>query len=134
MIFKLGHTKDIEKLLFEVTGWFYDNLFEFLVVLDNEYGEGRDIDHDDGGYVLLGTPGTTAEEIKAYFDFTSHVPEWVDTIANEPEYYSALFMLWEDYSTVLLLAKDDFKRLYNALSQFDSLLCAPPFTALSIPS
>ncbi len=107
MVFKLGHTEDIKELPFEVTGRLYDNLYEFLVVLDNEYGEGRDLDHDDGGYVLFCAPGTAVKEVKQYFDCSALSPEWVDKIDHEPEYCSALYMVKDDYAVVLLMAKND---------------------------
>ena len=34
MVFKLGHESEIGTLPFTVTGKLYDNLFEFLIVLD----------------------------------------------------------------------------------------------------
>ena len=51
MVYKLGNLKDLESLppMDKIT---YGVLWEFTSVLTNEYGENRDIDNDDGGFVL----------------------------------------------------------------------------------
>ncbi len=106
MVYKLGHEAEIGRLPFRVSGKLYDNLFEFLIVLDNEYGTDRDIEQDDGGYVLFCTPGTTDSEILRYFMFLALVPEWVTDIPHQPEYCASLYLLREDYAVVLIRAKD----------------------------
>ena len=69
MVYKLGHEAEIGSLPYPVSGKLYDNLAEFLIVLDNEYGADRDVEQDEGGYVLFWTPGTTEGEIQRYFAF-----------------------------------------------------------------
>lgn len=51
MVYKLGNLKDLKSLpaMDKVT---YGTLFELVSVLSYEYGEDRNIDNDDGGYVL----------------------------------------------------------------------------------
>ena len=107
MVYKLGHEAEINKLPFPVEGRLYDDLFEFLIVLDNEYGSSRDVDREDGGYVLLCTPGTAEDEIKAFFDFALILPEWTIEIPYEPEYTATLYMVREDYAVVLIMPSAD---------------------------
>ena len=107
MVFKLGHESEIGSLPFAVTGKLYDNLFEFLIVLDNEYGADRDVEHEDGGYVLFCTPGTTDSEIHRYFHFLGFVPEWVIDIPHQPEYCASLYFLREEYAVVLIRPKNE---------------------------
>lgn len=102
MVYKLGHLKDIDRLPFKLSGKLLDDLFEFLIVLDNEYGTDRDIDRDDGGYVLFCTLDTSEAEVREMFNYFNYTPEWIDEIAHQPTYCSALFMLREDYAVVLL--------------------------------
>lgn len=59
MVYKLAHGAEIDSLPFRVSGKLYDNLLEFLLVLDNEYGPDRDVEQDGGGYVLFCTPNST---------------------------------------------------------------------------
>ena len=105
MVYKLGHEAEIGNLPFPVSGKLYDNLSEFLLVLDNEYGVDRNVEQDDGGYVLFCTPGTTEGEIQRYFTFFGLVPEWVTDIPHQPEYCASLYFLHEDYAVVLVQAK-----------------------------
>lgn len=109
MIYKLSHTQDICKLPFEVVGQLYDNLFEFLVVLDNEYGADRDVEQDDGGYVLFCIPDTKDSEIQRYFNFSGLVPEWVIDISRQPEYCASLYFLRDEYAVVLIQPKNEHK-------------------------
>lgn len=77
MVYKLGREAEIGSLPFPMSGKLYDSLLEFLLVLDNEYGADRDVEQDDGGYVLFCTPGTTDSEIQRYFNFA-----WACAVGN----------------------------------------------------
>ena len=105
MVYKLGHEAEISSLPFRVSGKLYDNLLEFLIVLDNEYGTDRDVERDDGGYVLFCTPGTTDSEIQRYFTFLGLIPEWVIDIPHQPEYCASLYLLREEYAVVIIQPK-----------------------------
>ena len=107
MIYQLNHADEIETLPFAVTGKLLDDLFEFLVVLDNEYGADRDVGHDDGGYVLFCPSGTREEEIKTCLECYGVGPEWVIQIGNESQYLAALYMPRDEYSIVLIVAASD---------------------------
>ena len=107
MIFKLAHIADAASLSYKLPQKAFDSLCEFLQVLDNEYGKGRSVEQDDGGYVLLCTPGTKSEEISSHFNCCELTPEWVNRISPEPEYCAATFMPREDYSIVLIMTTAD---------------------------
>ena len=51
MIHKLEHLRDLDNIVVEDEAILKD-LTEFLSVLDNQYGEDRDVDNSDGGFVL----------------------------------------------------------------------------------
>ena len=55
MVYKLGNTSDLASLpsTDPVT---LQNLYELTSVLTNEYGDDRNIDTDDGGFVLYAPP------------------------------------------------------------------------------
>lgn len=102
MVYKLSHEAETGTVPFQVSGKLYDNLLEFLLVLDNEYGADRDVEQDDGGYVLFCTPGTTDSEIQRYFMFNGLVPDCVTNISHSPEYCASMYFLRGDYATVLI--------------------------------
>lgn len=99
MVYKIGNIADLTKLpsLTEVE---YRNLYEWVSNLDLHYGSDRNVDTDDGGYVLFATPGTKAEEIKVYFDYSNNTLEYVNTDCG---LCSALYLLNNDYSVVIVM-------------------------------
>ena len=110
MVYKIGNIADLDMLPL-----IYDTALELLLhytrVLTIEYGENRNIDEDDGGYLLYATPDTSAEEIKAYFDYSKYTLEYVDVFE---EVYSALYLLSNDYGVVVVMptvdAPDEIKK------------------------
>lgn len=106
MVYKLGHEDEIDSLPFPVSGKLYDSLLEFLLVLDNEYGADRNVEQDDGGYVLFCTPGTTDSEIQRYFDLNGLISDWVTSISHDPNYCASAYFLRDDYIVVLIRAEN----------------------------
>ena len=68
MIYKLGSVADMSKLP-SMDDRLRNAIFKNLKILDDNYGADRDIDNDDGGYVLFCESGTTEEEIQSYHDY-----------------------------------------------------------------
>lgn len=106
MIYKLANDTDLYTLppMDEKT---WDTLLMFTQILSTEYGRNRNVDTDDGGYVLYATPGTSAEEVKAWFDYTKWQAEYVDRICGEPPVCAALYLLSNDYGVVIVMSIDD---------------------------
>lgn len=102
MVYKLAHEAEMGSLPFQVSGKLYDALLEFLLVLDNEYGPDRNVEQDDGGFVLFCTPGTTDGEIQRYLDFNGLVSDWVTSISHDPDYCASAYFLRDDYVVVLI--------------------------------
>ena len=103
MIYKLGNITDLTHLppLDETT---YDMLYEFTRVLTDEYGADRDIDHDDGGYVLYAEPGTSSSQLKEGFDYTRHTIEYVN---RKDSLCAAMYILHNEYAVVIVMAIAD---------------------------
>ena len=72
MVYKLGNVKDIEKVP-AIEGDTYKALYKYLNILESEYGKDRDLDKDDGGYVLYAERGTSLEELETYFDYSRYL-------------------------------------------------------------
>ena len=103
MVYKFGNIADVESISFE-----HDRAREictqYASVLTAEYGQDRNIDTSDGGYILYATPGTSTEEIKAYFDYSKYTVEYVDVF---DEVCSALYLLSNDYGVVIVMSIAD---------------------------
>lgn len=107
MVHKLGHIADLEKLTItdSVTR---DNLFEFLKVLDYEYGFDRNVDTSDGGYVLYCEDGTTMEELQSFFCYPAYTVEYVNRCLDaSPPICCAMYLLNNEYAVVIVMSIAD---------------------------
>lgn len=78
--------------------------YHYARILTYEYGADRNIDTDDGGYILYCTSGTTAEAIKSFFDYTENC---VELVHQQGDTCSALFILSSDYGVVIITSFAD---------------------------
>lgn len=103
MIYKIGTVDDTQKVVFDS-----DTAKQIVCfhadVLTSEYGADRNIDTDDGGYILYVTKGTPAQEIKASFDYTKHLAELVHL---QNGVYSAIYIINNDYVVVIISDASD---------------------------
>ncbi len=99
MIYKLGHVEDVEKIDIKEES-VRTSIKSYLEVLNNAYGKERNIDEDDGGYVLYAVPETNIEEINAFFDISTHTPEWVNRYGNLCE---ALYLITNEFVVVVIM-------------------------------
>ena len=103
MVYKIGNLSDLDTLpLIDDTA--LEILHHHAKVLSTEYGKERNIETSDGGYVLYATPGTKAEEVKAYFDYSKHTPECVNAYGKICE---AVYLLNNDYGVVIIMSTAD---------------------------
>jgi hypothetical protein len=93
MVYKFGNVDDMA-LLPSMDERVIDTIYAYVSVLTNEYGQDRNVDQDDGGYVLFATKGTSCEEIKAYFDYTQKLLEYVN---RSGELCAALYSVHNEY-------------------------------------
>ena len=104
MVFKLGTVADMEKLKrISVPAAVRQALVNDLAILDREYGADRNVDNNDGGFLLYCTPSTNKTEVKAFFDAENHLLEWADRIDSAPPYCIALYLLSNDYAVEIIM-------------------------------
>lgn len=107
MVYKLANISDLAQLP-KLDPRVKDTLFEYTKVLTYEYGADRNVDTSDGGYVLYATPGTPAEAIKPFFDYSAHCLEYVNRdLQASPPICAALYILTNDYAVVIVMALSD---------------------------
>lgn len=107
MVYKLANVSDLASLpSMDKRTW--KMLHEFTSVLTNEYGADRDIENDDGGYVLYAIPGTPCEEIKAMFNYSVHPVEYVNRdLKASPPLCASMFILSNEYAVVIVMSIAD---------------------------
>ena len=102
MIYKLANPCDLQDLP-PMDSAVQDILLQYTTILSTEYGDVRDVDHEDGGYVLYATPDTTTEEVRKAFDHNGCVPEVIVRIDSCPAYIYTLYLFSSDYGVVLVI-------------------------------
>ena len=103
MVYKIGNVADLDILpLIDDTA--LELLLHYARVLTIEYRENRNIDEDDGGYLLYAAPDTNAEEIKAYFDYSKHTVESVDRFCS---LVVAMYILHNEYVVLIVMSEAD---------------------------
>ena len=103
MVYKIGNVSDLEELP-QLEDTALELLYHYASVLTHEYGENRNIDTEDGGFVLYATSGTCAEDIKPFFDFSKAVAESVDRYG---ELVVAMFLLNNEYAVTIVMSASD---------------------------
>ena len=104
MIFKFGTRNAFQLHKEDMPREVFSHLQYRIDLLDENYGADRDIDHDDGGFVLLFTRAEDLAQVRAVtnIDFACHSPEWVDHISTESEdYAAALYLISNDFGIIL---------------------------------
>ncbi len=114
MVYKIGNVADLGILpLIDDTA--LELLYHYARILTNEYGENRNVDEDDGGYLLYIPSGTPTEEIKACFDYTKHCVESVDRFG---ELLGATYILNNEFAvTIILSAADAPTEILNEIDE-----------------
>ena len=112
MVFKLGNVENM-KMLPQLEPSLRDYIKYLLLVLDNEYGIDRDIDKNDGGYVVLVTENTAKEEVIEVFDYKNHSVEYVEIGET---YSTAVYLLNNEYTVMLIMPTNE---LPDELKEFE---------------
>ena len=101
MVYRICNMKDIECLP-PMDAQTKDLISYHAKILSLQYGENRNIE-SDGGYILYAPSEATNEEIKTYFDYTCHAPEYVDLYG---QICISMFLLNNDYVITILTRVD----------------------------
>ena len=76
MVYKLSHCNDIYSLP-ELDKEIEDILHKYISAIIYQSEDKVMVNENTEGCVIYVTPGTNAEEIKPYFDYSKHIPEYV---------------------------------------------------------
>lgn len=81
-------------------------ILENVTILDNEYGEEREVDHGDGGYVVVIESVDELAKLKdVHLDVNTMIPEYVDVVncSDGQVYTSSLVLLGSDFGIVVVM-------------------------------
>lgn len=114
MIYKLGHLSDLDDIEISDKA-LYERIREHVTILDTEYGIDRDVDEDDGGYILYCERGTSQLELLGWYDYEQDMCDYTQEIAGT-EYCYSTFILNNEYVVIIMLSINDApKELLDAM-------------------
>ena len=103
MVYKIGNIADLSKV-YSADEDAMSILSYYATALSTNYGEDRNLNEDDGGYLLYCPKGTTNTEIKACFDYSKYSLELLEVITS---LCAAHYVLNNDYVVTIILSADD---------------------------
>ena len=107
MVYKIGNIRDMAFLPLkdeEVRNVIYQQ----VRILSDEYGEYRDVDKDDGGYIIYIEPGTDMQNAKKYFEYSKATPEQVDVVETSTcKLYATFYILNNEYGITVIMHEGD---------------------------
>ncbi|SNT19214.1 hypothetical protein SAMN05446037_10508 [Anaerovirgula multivorans] len=101
---KIAHEKETKSIRLpqEVAGI----IKEIATIIDTEYGENRDVDGGDGGYILVIESKDEFDKLKdIYIDMENVIAEYVDLIkvTDGEDYSNSLIILNNDFAISLII-------------------------------
>ena len=84
-----------------------ETIMTYALILDEFHGADRDVDHDDGGYILYVEKGTSNDELRQYFDYTEWYTEFVHRIDSDPQFVVAVYVTSNDFGVVIVISEAD---------------------------
>lgn len=84
-----------------------NSILDIIIMLDENYGEDRDIDKELGGYVLILETKEDVEKTKSVI-LNGIIPEYIDIIecSEGVNWTSSLFLLSSDYAIVVVTTEE----------------------------
>ena len=105
MIHKLGHTSELATVAITDLK-LLDYIRAGLTALDDNYGADRDIDEDDGGYIIYCERGTTHPDLLMMIDYEESICEYTTEI-NGTDYITSMYILNNDFVIQIVISRDD---------------------------
>ena len=101
---RIAHKRE-EELLKNLPVEVAAKAFEIVTILDENYGEERDVVRDLGGYILIAETVEDVKAIRGQIVLESIQPEYVELIecSNDDKYTNSLMLLSSDYIISLLI-------------------------------
>lgn len=102
---KIAHVREVEALE-GLPSEVVDVIRDAVIILDTEYGENRDVDRGDGGYVMFLESKDEIERLKDInIDAKMAIPEYTDGImCNDGQVFaSTLVLLSNDFGVIVVM-------------------------------
>jgi hypothetical protein len=131
-MYKVGTVAELKKLELQgkIPEEVYQEVLRIVTMLDEIFGEDRDIDFDDGGYVFI----AESREDLEYFnrncvELDSETLEYVELVSSATEPYLNAFFLYNEYEQgatlfvpVAIASERLRKQFLDETKKYDSLV------------
>lgn len=107
MIIKIGTVAETTNIFSNIPKEVAYEALNICTNLDKYYGADRDIDYDDGGYVIVLTDITDTNSLTDNYniDLSEDVFEYAEEILCDPPYINILYLKNNDFAVTLLIPK-----------------------------
>lgn len=102
MLYRIGTQKEIPSMRSKLPKCAIAELYRCTATLDIEYGAERNY-LESGGYTLILEEAKDLAELRKIINCDTHPCEWANRIGEAGEFVSALYLLNDDFSVVVLL-------------------------------
>ena len=107
MIYKIGNIADLT-ILPSMDPDIKRRITALARMLSGYYGEDRDVENFDGGYILYSDHGTTPEELRKVFDYTAHTVEYVTCDYHTvPPIITAHYIINNEFTVSIIMSMAD---------------------------
>lgn len=107
MIIKIGTVAEAVKYKDKLPSDMFNRVLEMANILDENYGADRNVDNDDGGYILI--INQAADLITLVTEYHLNIlddgSEYVDELNTFPSYLSLLYIRNNEFAIGLLMPK-----------------------------
>ena len=98
-MYQAGTVTEMLALKRQIPEEVYREALSIVTMLDEHFGEDRDVEEEDGGIVLIATNGEDLEYFsKRYLDPESGLFEYVELVKTGKEPYLNVFYLYNEYT------------------------------------
>ncbi len=101
LLYRIGTQKEIQSMRPKLPESAIEELCRCTAVLDAEYGAERNY-VQSGGYTLILEEEKDLAELWKIINYDTHPCEWATCIGRDKKYISALYLLNDDFSVVVL--------------------------------
>jgi hypothetical protein len=94
MVYKIGTLKQFEEVKENIPSAVYNAIYSIVATLDREYGEHRNVDESDGGFVVYADSQDEIKDVIKVMHLNKKVPELMDDIGD---YLNVLYLKNNEY-------------------------------------
>ena len=94
MYYKIGTLAELEKVKEKIPYDIYSKIYNIVSMLDSLYGEDRNVDESDGGYVVYADSQDEIQEAIKVLHFDKKVPELIEDMQG---YTNTLYLENNEY-------------------------------------